>query len=78
MYQMIVVIMFYNHVIRIKIQKESDFLDVQILIRTFNRRDKSQNNGGGIPTDMIISGQPKAIESINLLQQNVWLSLPVL
>ena len=43
---MIVVIMFY------KIQKESDFLDVQILIRTFNRREKSHNNGGGIPTDM--------------------------
>ena len=44
MYQMIVVIMFYNHVI----QKESDFLDVQILTRTFNRSEKSQNNGGGI------------------------------
>ena len=46
-----------------KIQKESDFLDVQILIRTFNRREKSQNIGGGIPTDMFISWQPKAIES---------------
>ena len=44
-------------------QKESDFLDVQILIRTFNRREKSQNNGGGIPTDMFISQQPKAIAS---------------
>ena len=64
MYQMIVVIMFYNHVI--KIPKESDFLDVQILIRTFNRREKSQNIGGGIPTDMFISWQPKAIESLNL------------
>ena len=71
MYQMIVVIMFYNHVIRYRkkvqvgkdLKKKSDFLDVQILIRTFNRREKSQNIGGGIPTDMFISWQPKAIES---------------
>ena len=56
MYQMIVVIMFYNYVIRY-------ILDVQILIRTFDRGEKSQNIGGGIPTDMFISRQPKAIES---------------
>ena len=60
MYQMIAVIMFYN---QDKIQKESAFLDVQILIRTFNRKEKSQNNGGGIPTDMFISRLPKAIKS---------------
>ena len=32
-------------------------------MRTFNIREKSQNNGGGIPTEMLIAQQPKAIES---------------
>ena len=44
-------------------KKEFDFLGVQILIRTFNIREKSQNIGGGIPTEMFIAQQPKAIES---------------
>ena len=44
-------------------QKEFDFLGVQILMRTFNIREKSQNIGGGIPTETFISQQPKAIES---------------
>ena len=61
MYQMVVVIMFYNHVIRYR--KNLTFLMFKILIRTFNRREKSQNNGGGIPTDMFISRLPKAIKS---------------
>ena len=43
-----------------KIQKESDFLGVQISMRTFNSREKSKNTGGGIPTDSFI---PKATES---------------
>ena len=46
-------------------QKEFDFLGVQILMRTFNITDKSQNIGGGIPTDLFITQQPKAIESRN-------------
>ena len=41
-------------------QKEFDFLGVQILMRTFNIRDKSQNIGGGIPTEMFIAQQPKS------------------
>ena len=49
-------------------QKEFDFLGVQILMRTFNIRDKSQNIGGGIPTEMFIAQQPKAIESRNWYQ----------
>ena len=44
-------------------QKEFDFLGVQILMRTFNIRDKSQIIGGGIHTEMFIAQQPKAIES---------------
>ena len=61
MYQMIIMIMFYNHVIRYR--KNPDFLGIQILMRTFNSREKSQNKGGGIPTDMFIAQQLKAIES---------------
>ena len=37
-------------------------------MRTFNIREKSQNNGGGIPTEMLIAQQPKAIESRNWYQ----------
>ena len=37
-------------------------------MRTFNIREKSQNNGGGIPTEMFIAQQPKAIESRNWYQ----------
>ena len=37
-------------------------------MRTFNIREKSQNNGGGIPTEMLIAQQPKAIESRNRYQ----------
>ena len=44
-------------------QKEFDFLGVQILKRTFNIREKSQNIGWGIPTEMFIAQQPIAIES---------------
>ena len=51
-----------------KTQKECYFLGVQILMRTFNIREKSQNNGGGIPTEMLIAQQPKAIESRNWYQ----------
>ena len=60
---MIDMIMVYN-----KTQKECDFLGVQILMRTFNIREKSQNNGGGIPTEMLIAQQSKAIESRNWYQ----------
>ena len=56
MYQMIVMIMFYNPVIRYR--KNPTFL-----VFNFNSREKSQNNGEGIPTDMFIAQQPKAIES---------------
>ena len=49
-------------------QKEFDFLGVQILMRTFNIREKSQNNGGGIPTELFIAQRPKAIESRNWYQ----------
>ena len=38
-------------------------------MRTFSIREKSQSNGGGIPTEMFISQQPKAIESINWYQK---------
>ena len=37
-------------------------------MRTFNIREKSQNNGGGIPTEMLVAQQPKAIESRNWYQ----------
>ena len=37
-------------------------------MRTFNIREKSQNNGGGLPTKMFIAQQPKAIESRNWYQ----------
>ena len=37
-------------------------------MRTFNIREKSQNNGGAIPTEMLIAQQPKAIESRNWYQ----------
>ena len=40
-----------------------DFLGVQILMRTLKIREKSQDNGGGIPTETFIAQQPKAIES---------------
>ena len=60
MYNMIVIIMFYNNVIRYR--KNTTSL-VHILMRTFNSREKSQNNGGGIPTDTFIAQQPKALES---------------
>ena len=45
------------------IQKEFNFLSVQIFIRTFNIREISQNKGGGIPTETFIAQQPKVIES---------------
>ena len=64
---MIDMIMVYNNMIRYR-KNECDFLGVQILMRTFNIRDKSQNNGGGIPTKMLIAQQPKAIESRNWYQ----------
>ena len=44
-----------------KIQKELDYLGVQILTRTFKIREKSQNNGGGIPTEMFIAQQTKGV-----------------
>ena len=37
-------------------------------MRVFNIREKSQNNGGGIPTEMFIAQQPKAIERRNWYQ----------
>ena len=37
-------------------------------MKTFNIREKSKNNGGGIPTEMLIAQQPKAIESRNWYQ----------
>ena len=54
-------IMFYINVK--KKQNDFDLLGVQILMRTFNFRDKSQTNVGGIPTETFIAQQPKAIES---------------
>ena len=38
-------------------------------MRTFSIREKSQNNGGGIPAEMFIAQQPKAIESTNWYQK---------
>ena len=61
---MIDMIMVYNNVM----QKEFDFLGVQILMRTFNIREKAQNNGGGIPIEVFIAQQPKATESRNWYQ----------
>ena len=46
-----------------KIQNDFDLIGVQILMRTFNFRDKSQTKVGGIPTETFIAQQPKAIES---------------
>ena len=37
-------------------------------MKVFNIREKSQNNGGGIPTEMFIAQQPKAIERRNWYQ----------
>ena len=38
-------------------------------MRTFSIREKSQNNVGGIPAEMFIAQQPKAIESTNWYQK---------
>ena len=39
------------------------FPDLCLLVPFYNSRGKSQNNGGGIPTDTFIAQQLKAIES---------------
>ena len=44
-------------------QKEFDFLGVQILMRTFNIRDKSQNIGGGIPTEISNHREQKLVSN---------------
>ena len=54
------------------IQKEFDFLGVQILMRTSNIREKSQNNGGGIPIENVYSSATKSLREQKLVSNDCY------
>ena len=44
-------------------------------MRTFNIRDKSQNNGGGIPTEMLISSATESHREQKLASNNCYYNI---